>query len=100
MSSHTFWFFLNGVKFDCFLLAILVLANSWAANPSSLSLIIHFIFSMDRYLVWENVTGMEIGLSPWISLNGVWIHSACLQLLFVNSNVLRECSQSSGCDMQ
>ena len=89
VSSQTFWFFSNGVKFDCFLLAILVLANSWATNASSLSLIIHFIFSsIDRYLVWENVTATEIGLSPCINSNGVWIRSACLLLLCVNSNVL------------
>ena len=63
MSSQIFWFFLNGIKFDCVPLAILVLANSCAASAYSLSLIICFIFSsIDGYLVWENVPGMEIAL--------------------------------------
>ena len=97
MSNHTFCAFSNGTKVDCFQFAILVLANLHAARAFSLSCIMHFIFSsMFGYFVCWNVTGMEIGLSPRISLKGVCFHSACLLLLCVNSIVVREFSQSSG----
>ena len=52
VSSQTFCPFMNGMNVDCFQLAILVLANSCAANASSLSCIICFIFSLIvRYFV-------------------------------------------------
>ena len=84
-------------KVDCFRFTILVLTNLCAAKASSLSCIMCFIFSLKfgSFVCW-NVTGMEIGLSPRISLKGVCFHSACLLLLCVNSIVVREFSQSLG----
>ena len=88
---------MNGVKEDDLRLAILARASSCAARASSLSVIIRFIFSsIDGNFVCRNVIGMEIGLSPRMSLNGVCGRSACLRLLCVNSRVLRDLCQSSG----
>ena len=70
----------NGTNVDFFWLAILVLANSYAANAFSLSCIICFIFSsIVRYFVWWKVIGMEMGLSPRMSLNGC---VSCLHIFY------------------
>src|SRR5271155_856077 len=100
-SSQTFWPCVKGVNVECFWLAIREHASSCAAKASSLSAINRFIFSsMEGNLVGLKATGMEIGLSPRINLKGVCVLSACLLLLCVNSRVLRDFGQSSGCDEQ
>src|ERR1700678_3425145 len=91
----------NGVNVFVFLAAICDRANSCAASASSLFLINCFIFSLIAgNFVCSNESGIAIGVSPWMSSNGVLVLSACRRLLCVNSKVLRVFAQFSGLEMQ
>ena len=81
-SSHTRSFFLNGVKVDFRLLVMRLLANSCAANASSLFHSRVFILSsIVGYFVFSNDKGIATGDSPNMSSKGVFCLSACRRLL-------------------
>ena len=70
MSDQTLSPFLNRIKVFFCLSAILI-ANSCAANASSLSWIkLCICCSIDGYLVFSNVIGMVFGDSPCMSSKG------------------------------
>ena len=80
---------------------ILFQASSCAAKASSQFLISVLILSSTvGNLVFSNESGIVIGMSPDINLNGVFCLSACLQLLWVNSRVANVSHHSSGCEVQ
>ena len=67
-----------------------------AASASSQSFKRFFIFSsIVRNFVCSKVIGIESGVSPNMSLKGVFNQSACLLLLCVNSNVDSDFDHSS-----
>src|ERR1700678_3878780 len=91
----------NGVNVFVLLAAICDQANSCAANASSLFLINCFIFSsIAGNFVCSNEIGIAIGVSPCMSSKGVFVLSACCQLLCVNSNVPRVFDQFSRLEIQ
>ena len=100
-SNQTLSPFLNGMKVDFRLSAMRVRASSCAAMASSRFLIRVFIQSSTAgYLVFSNKSGKVIGFSPNMSSMGVFIRSACLWLLCVNSNKWRAVVHSLGCAVQ
>ena len=73
MSSQTFCLMSKDEKVEEILLAMQFLANSWAANASSLLMIICFSLSlMAGKQVFSNEIGMARGDSPNINSNGVF----------------------------
>src|SRR5271170_5433274 len=85
VSNQTLSPCLNGEKVFFLWSDILRMASSCAARASSLSLIIACSrCSMDRYFVFSNVIGMDLGDSPSISSKGECFLSACRWLLWVN----------------
>ena len=81
-SNQTFCPFTNGVNVDCSQLAILVLANSCAANAffSFMYHLFHLFLDCWIFCVVKK-DGDRDGLSPRMSSNGVCVLSACLLLL-------------------
>ena len=96
-SNQTLSPFLNGMKVDFRLSAMRVCASSCAAMASSRFFIKVFIRSSTAgYFVFSNESGKAIGFSPNMSSKGVFIRSACLRLLCVNSSKWRAVVHSSG----
>ena len=80
---------------------ILLMANSCAANASSLSQIrVCILSSIVGYLVFLNVIGSVLGDSPCMSSKGECFRSACHLLLCVNSTKNSFLAHSSGNDEQ
>jgi len=89
--------FLNGIKVNFCRSVMRVLASSCAASASSQFLISVFILSSTAgYFGFSNESGRVIGDSPNMSSKGVFIRSACRQLLCVNSIRCKAFGQSSG----
>jgi hypothetical protein len=73
---------LNGTKFNLILSAMRLLANSCAANASSLLVTKFLILSAtDGNFVFLKVVGIATGALPFINLNDVWVQSVCRQFL-------------------
>jgi hypothetical protein len=65
---------LSFLEFDLILSAMRLLANSCAANASSLLVTKFLIFSAtDGNFVFSKVVGIATEASPFINLNDVWV---------------------------